>query len=112
MERPDRNEKDDTQKAKLIFLSIAAVVTILLIWSFYTANKAKVERDKAIQEVELLRQDSAKLEQMLKEQNLINDELKKKVQICESRPKAKPAAKKTAASKKPLKKTTKAKKHK
>ena len=107
MERPDRNEKDDTQKAKLIFLSIAAVVTILLIWSFYTANKAKAERDKAVQEVEMLKQDSAKLEQMLKEQNLINDELKKKVQICESKPKAKPAAKKAAAPKKAAKKTKK-----
>ena len=107
MERPDRNEKDDTQKAKLIFLSIAAVVTILLIWSFYTANKAKTERDKAVQEVEMLKQDSAKLEQMLKEQNLINDELKKKVQICESKPKAKPAAKKTTTPKKAAKKTKK-----
>jgi len=112
MERPDRNEKDDTQKAKLIFLSIAAVVTILLIWSFYTANKAKVERDKAIQEVEQLKQDNTKLEQILKEQNLINDDLKKKVQICESRPKAKPAAKKAAAQNKTTKKTTKTKKHK
>jgi len=110
MERPDRNEKEDTQKAKLIFLSIAAVVTILLIWSFYTANKAKVERDKAIQEVEMLKQDNTKLEQMLKDQNQINDELKKKVQICESKPKAKPAAKKAAA--KTTKKTTKSKKHK
>lgn len=112
MERPERNDKDDTQKAKLIFLSIAAVVTILLIWSFYTANKAKVERDKAIQEVELLRTDTAKLEQMLKEQSLINDDLKKKVQICESRPKAKPAAKKAVAPKKAAKKSTKSKKHK
>jgi hypothetical protein len=110
MEKPDRNEKDDTQKAKLIFLSIAAVVTILLIWSFYTANKARTERDKAIQEVETLKQDSTKLEQMLKEQSLINDDLKKKVQICESRPKPKPAAKKSAAPAK-TKKTAKSKKH-
>ena len=109
MEKLDRTEKDDTQKAKLIFLSIAAVVTILLIWSFYTANKAKVERDKAIQEVELLKQDNTKLEQMLKEQSLISEDLKKKVQICESKPKAKPAAKKSAA--KTTKKTTKSKKH-
>jgi hypothetical protein len=47
MERPDRNEKDDAQKAKLIFFSLAALVTLLLIWSFYTANNARHERDKA-----------------------------------------------------------------
>jgi len=110
MERPDRNEKDDAQKAKLIFFSIAAVVTILLIWSFYTANNAKQERNKATQEVELLRQDNAKLEQMLKDQSLINDELKKKAQLCESKVKAKPAAKKPATSKKTTKKTSKSKK--
>jgi uncharacterized membrane protein YhiD involved in acid resistance len=110
MEKLDRDGKDETQKAKLIFLSIAAVVIILLIWSFYTANKARVERDKAVQEVEMLKQDSAKLEQMLKEQNQVNEELKKKVQICESKPKAKAAAKKTAAPKK-AKKTAKSKKH-
>ena len=110
MERPDRNEKDDAQKAKLIFFSIAAVVTILLIWSFYTANNAKQERNKATQEVELLRQDNAKLEQMLKDQSRINDELKKKAQLCESKVKAKPAAKKPATSKKTTKKTSKSKK--
>jgi regulatory protein YycI of two-component signal transduction system YycFG len=110
MERPERNEKDDTQKAKLIFLSIAAVVTILLIWSFYTANKAKAEKDKAVQEVEMLKQDNIKLEQMLKDQSQINDDLKKKVQICESRPKAKPAAKKAPAAKKSVKKPSKSKK--
>lgn len=110
MERPDRNEKDDAQKAKLIFFSIAAVVTILLIWSFYTANNAKQERNKATQEVELLRQDNAKLEQMLKDQSLINDELRKKAQLCESKVKAKPAAKKPATSKKTTKKTSKSKK--
>jgi len=109
MERPDRNEKDDTQKAKLIFLSIAAVVTILLIWSFYTANKARVERDKAVQEFEQLKQENASLEQMLKEQSQVNDELKKKVQTCESKLKAKPTAKKAASTKK-AKKTTKSKK--
>ena len=94
MERPDRTEKDDAQKAKLIFFSLAALVTILLIWSFYTANNARQERDKARQENEQIRQESAKLEQMLKEQNQINDDLKKKLQICETKPVPKPAAKK------------------
>ncbi len=97
MERPDRTEKDDAQKAKLIFISLAALVTILLIWSFYTANNARQERDKARQETEQLRQDNARLEQMLKDQNQMNDDLKKKLQLCESQPKAKPVAKKTAS---------------
>jgi hypothetical protein len=105
MERPDRTEKDDAQKAKLIFFSLAALVTILLIWSFYTANNARQERDKARQETEQIRQESAKLEQMLKEQNQINDDLKNKLQVCESKPKAKPVAKKTTS-----KKSTKSKK--
>jgi len=105
MERPDRTEKDDAQKAKLIFFSLAALVTILLIWSFYTANNARQERDRARQETEQIRQESARLEQMLKEQNQINDDLKNKLQACESKPKAKPAAKKTTH-----KKSTKSKK--
>jgi Tfp pilus assembly protein PilO len=74
MERPDRNEKDDSQKAKLIFLSLAAVVTVLLIWSFYTAKNARQERDQARQETEQLRQDNAKLEEMLRVQNQDNDD--------------------------------------
>jgi uncharacterized membrane protein affecting hemolysin expression len=105
MERPDRTEKDDAQKAKLIFFSLAALVTILLIWSFYTANNARQERDKARQENELIRQESARLEQMLKEQNQINDDLKKKLQICETKPAPKPAVKKTAPKKSTKKKT-------
>src|SRR3990172_8567765 len=97
MERPDRTEKDDAQKAKLIFFSLAALVTVLLIWSFYTANNARQERDKARLETEQLRQDNAKLDQMLKDQNQMSDDLKNKLQACESRPKPKPVAKKTAA---------------
>ena len=113
MERPDRNEVDNTQKAKLIFISLAALVAVLLIWSFYTANSARQERDKARQETELLRQDNAKLEQMLKDLNLSNDDLKKKLQLCETKPKAKakPVSKKTASKSAP-KKASKSKKHK
>ncbi len=110
MDRPDRDEKEDSQKAKLIFFSLAALVTILLIWSFYTANSARQERDKARQDTEQLSQDNAKLEQMLKQQSLINDDLTKKLKFCESRIKAKPAAKKPAASKKTTKKSSKSKK--
>ncbi len=109
MDRPDRNEKDDAQKAKLIFFSLAVLVTILLIWSFYTANSARQERDKARQETEQLRQDNSKLEQMLKDQNQSNDELKKKLEVCETKPKPKPVAKKTPKKTAP-KKSSKAKK--
>jgi len=109
MERPDRTEKDTAQKAKLIFFSLAALVTILLIWSFYTANSARQERDKARQETEQIRQESAKLDQMLKEQNQINDDLKKKLQACETKPIPKPVAKK-ATSKSTTKKSSKSKK--
>jgi hypothetical protein len=113
MERPDRTEKDDTQKAKLIFFSLAALVTILLIWSFYTANNARHERDQARQDIELVKQDNAKLEQMLKDQNQITDELKQKLQLCEEKLKAKPVVKKPVISKKTTKKITKkASKHK
>jgi Tfp pilus assembly protein PilO len=111
MDRPDRNEKDDAQKAKLVFLSLAALVTILLIWSLYTMNKARTERDAVKQEAEMLKQDSVKLEQLLKDQNQEIDALKKKLQQCESKPKAKPAAKKKAPSKS-TKKSSKTTKHK
>ena len=108
MERQD--EKNDTQKAKLIFFSLAALVTILLIWSFYTANSAKQERDKAVQESEQLKQEKAGLEQMLQEQNKLSYDLKSKLQSCEARIKAKPAATKPAAAKRTAKKSTKTKK--
>jgi len=117
MERPERSEKDDAQKAKLIFLSLAALVTVLLIWSLYVANKARTERDAARQEVEMLKQDNAKLEQLLKDENQTIDDLKKKLQQCESKPKpklkAKPAAKKklAPAKSKAKKKAKSSKKH-
>ena len=101
MDRPERTDKDDTQKLKLIFLTLAALVTILLIWSLVTANRARTERDVARQEAETLKQDNAKLEQFLKDQNLKIDELNKKVLQCEAAAKAKPkpAAKKPAPAK-------------
>ena len=111
MERPDRNEKDDTQKAKLIFISLAVVVIIILAWSFVSANNARKERDAARQETEMLKQDSVKLEQLLREQNVMIDDLKKKVQLLEAKAKAKPVAKKkTAPAKTTAKKSTKSKK--
>ena len=111
MDRPERTEKDDAQKAKLIFLSLAALVTILLIWSLYAANKARTDRDLARQEAETLKQDTAKLEQVLKDQSTEIDALKKNLQQCEvklqAKPKAKPAAKKKAAPAKSPKKPSK-----
>jgi F0F1-type ATP synthase membrane subunit b/b' len=109
MERPDRVDKDDTQKVKLIFLSLAALMTILLIWSLYSTNKARMERDTAKQDLEMSKQDNAKLEQMLKDQNQEIDALKKQVQQCEAKAKAKPAAKKKAPTK--SKKSSKSKKN-
>lgn len=99
MERPERTEKDDSQKAKLIFLSLAALVAILLIWSFVSANTARKERDAAKQEAEMLRQDNTKLDQLLKDQNATLEDVKKKLVACETKPKPKPAAKKAPAAK-------------
>jgi len=104
MEQPDKNEIDDGQKAKLIFLSLATLVIILLIWSFYTAYGARQERDAARQQIELVQQDATNLEQMLKDQNLINDDLKRKLQSCETKLHSKPVAKKQVTSKKSSKK--------
>jgi regulatory protein YycI of two-component signal transduction system YycFG len=112
MERTDRNEKDDAQKAKLIFISLAALVTILLIVTFFYANKARNERNIARQELEAVKQDNVKLEQMLKDQSQEIDALKKKVQQLESKPKAKPAVKKKTAAKSTTKKSSKSTKSK
>lgn len=114
MERSDRNEKDDAQKAKLIFISLAVIVLIILGWSIYSASSARKERDAARQEVEILKQDGAKLEQLLREQNVMIDDLKRKVQQLEAaKAKAKPApVKKKPAAKTTTKKTTKSTKSK
>jgi regulatory protein YycI of two-component signal transduction system YycFG len=101
MERTDHSEKDNAQKAKLIFFLLAAVVAVLLIWSFVSASKARSERDAARQDVERVKQDNIKLEQMVKDLNQENEILKKRVQQLDAKAKAKPAAKKkTKASKK------------
>ncbi len=96
MDRTDRNEKNDTQRAKLIFLLLAVSVAVLLIWSFVAASKARSERNMVKQELEMVRQDNAKLEQMVKDLNQENEALKKKVQQRETKAKTKPAAKKKA----------------
>ncbi len=99
MERTDRTEKDDSQKTKLIFFSLAALVVVLLVWSVVVAGKARSERDAVKQELDLAKSDNAKLEQMVKDLSQENDTLKKKVQQFEAKAKAKPAP----AKKKPVK---------
>lgn len=108
--RPDRSSMDETQKAKLIFISLAAVVTILLIISFVYGNKARTQRDEALKEVEALKLDNTKLSQWLEERTQESEKYKKAYEACKAKPKAKakPAAKKPA-TKKPTKKTTKKK---
>jgi len=106
MERTERNEKDDTQKAKLIFLALAALVVVLLIVSFGYANKARNELNAKNQEIELVKQDNMKLELMLRDASAEIDGLKKHVKYLEDKVKAKPAPKKKTA---PAKTRTKAK---
>ena len=107
MERTERNEKDDSQKTKLIFLSLAALVVILLIWSLASGSKARSERNAATQELEVVRADNSRLEQMLKDLNQENDTLKKRIGQLEAKAKAKPAVKKKAPAKSTAKKSTK-----
>jgi uncharacterized membrane protein YhiD involved in acid resistance len=109
MDRIDRNEKDNSQKAKLIFFSLAALVVILLIWSIVSANKARLERDTAREQVELLKLENVKLEQMVKDLHQDNEGFKKRLQQCQAKPKAKPAVKKKtkAAKSTTTKKTSK-----
>jgi hypothetical protein len=108
--RPERGSIDEAQKAKLIFISLAAVVTILLIISFVYGNKARGQRDAAIKEVEALKQDNAKLSQWLEERTQESEKYKRAFEECKAKPKAKPAAKKAptkAVKKKTKTKTTK-----
>lgn len=111
MDRMDRSEKDNTQKARLIFISLAALVAVLLIWSLVAANKARLDRDAALMEVDRYKQDNIKLEQLIKDLNQENEGLKKKIQQLQAKPKAKPAVKKKAKPTKSTatKKTTKSK---
>lgn len=96
MEKMERNEKDDSQKAKLIFLALAALVVVLLIVSFGYANKAKNELNAKNTELEAVKQDNMKLELMLKDATAELDGLKKHVKYLEDKLKAKPAPKKKA----------------
>ncbi len=106
----DREERDAAQKAKFIFLSVAALVVVLLLVSFVMANRARSERDAAQKELEACKQDNAKLTQFLDDQTREIDKLKKQVGQAKSKAKAKPAAKgKTAKGATTKKKTSKSK---
>ncbi len=105
--RPERGNSDEAQKTKLIFISLAAVVTILLIISFVYGNKARAQRDAALKEVVLLKQDNAKLSQWLEDRTQESEKYKKAWEECKAKPKAKPAAKKPASKTTTKKKTTK-----
>jgi len=94
----ERSEKDAAQKAKLIFLSFAALVTVLLIISFVYAGKARSERNALRQELEASKQDNVKLSQWLEERTQEVEALKKQVEKLQSQPK--PKAKKKATVKK------------
>ncbi len=89
----DREEKDAAQKAKFIFLSVAALVVVLLLVSFVMANRARSERDAAQKELDACRQDNAKLTQFLDDQTRELDKLKKQAIQAKAKAKAKPAAK-------------------
>lgn len=108
MDRPERSSMDEAQKAKLIFISLAAVVTILLIISFVYGNKARQARDAALKEVEVLKQDNAKLSQWLEERTQEVEKYKKALEECKAKPKQKAPAKKTTSksTKSTKKKTT------
>ena len=104
--RPERGTIDEAQKAKLIFISLAAVVTILLIFSYVSGNKARTQRDAALKEVEAVKQDNAKLSQWLEERTQESEKYKKALEECRAKSKAKPAAKKPAAKSTAKKKKT------
>ena len=105
--RPERGSIDEAQKSKLIFISLAAVVTILLIISFVYGNKARTQRDAAIKEVEALKLDNTKLSQWLEERTQDSEKYKKAWEECKTKPKTKPAAKKSSSKTTTKKKTTK-----
>ncbi len=107
MERTERGDDGDAQRAKFIFLSLAGAVAVLLIWSFLYASKTRSERNTLQQEIEACRQDNIKLTQYLDEQGKEIDALKKKLG---SKPKgkaAKTSAKKKTSSKKKTSRSSK-----
>lgn len=89
----DREEKDASQKAKFIFLSVAALVVVLVLVSFIIASNARSERDALKVELEACQQDNAKLTQFLDDQTKELDKLKKQVATLQTKAKARTPAK-------------------
>jgi cell division protein FtsB len=109
MDRMDRGENGDAaQKAKVIFMTLAAAVVVLLIFSFVYASKAKSELKTAKQELEMLKADNAKLSQWLEERTQEVEKLKNSLEQYKTKAKIKASTKskapsKTTAKKKPSK---------
>ncbi len=93
MDRRERGENGDAaQKAKLIFLTLAAAVVVLLIFSFVYASKTRTELKAAKQELELLKTDNAKLSQWLEERTQEAEKLKNALEQCKTKAKIKAGA--------------------
>jgi cell division protein FtsB len=109
MDRMDRGENGEAaQKAKVIFLALAAAVVVLLIFSFVYASKAKSELKAAKQELEMLKTDNAKLSQWLEERTQEVEKLKNSLEQYKTKAKIKASTKgktpsKSTAKKKPSK---------
>jgi Flp pilus assembly protein TadB len=112
MDRMDRGENGDAaQKAKVIFLALAAAVVILLVFSFVYASKAKSELKTVKQELELLKTDNAKLSQWLEERTQEVEKLKFALEQSKTKAKIKAATKgKTTPKSATKKKATKSSK--
>ena len=105
MDRMDRGENDDAaQKAKVIFMTLAAAVVILLIFSFVYASRAKSELKTAKQEIEMLKTDNAKLSQWLEERTQELERQKNALEQCKTKAKIKASTKSKTSSKSASKK--------
>lgn len=90
MDRIERGDSDPAQRAKLILLLVAGAVLVLMVISFVYAAKARAERNRAVAEIEMLKQDNAKLTQWLEERTQEVEALKKQVQKLQSAARPKP----------------------
>ena len=96
MERPDRSLIDESQKAKLIFGAIAAVVFILLIFSFVRGNRIRGELDAARNEVQSLKADNTRLSQYLETRTQEMERYKRSFEDCRTKLRYSAPAKKTS----------------
>jgi Tfp pilus assembly protein PilO len=112
MDRMDRGENGDAaQKAKVIFMTLAAAVVVLLIFSFVYASKAKSELKTVKQELELLKTDNAKLSKWLEERTQEVEKMKFALEQCKTKAKIKsPTKGKTTSKSATKKKSTKSSK--